>query len=118
MTAGSLDIVIEQGATFTREITIRDDGAYRSLVGYSAAMDIRQEYDSATALVSLSSPSSGIVFDTGATPNTLTLTITTAQTAALSFTQAARWDLVLTAPDDSKERLLKGSVTLSLGVTQ
>lgn len=82
MTAGRYDIEIEQGATWSRTITVEDpDGTPIDLTGYSARMQVRSSYDAQTALLSLSSPSGGISIDplTG----TLALTATAAQTAAM-----------------------------------
>lgn len=82
MTAGRYDIEIEQGATWSRTITVEDpNGTPIDLTGYSARMQVRTAYDASPPVLSLSSPDAGISIDplTG----TLALTASATQTAAM-----------------------------------
>lgn len=82
MTAGRYDIEIEQGATWSRTITVEDPaGTPIDLTGYSARMQVRSSYDAETPLLSISSADGGVEI----TPltGTLELSATAAQTAAM-----------------------------------
>jgi hypothetical protein len=66
---------MEQGATFEYTVQLTNDsGTAVNLTGYSAKMQVRLTPDSETALLSLTSPSGGIVI----TPATGLITLTAA----------------------------------------
>lgn len=106
--AGKYDIVIEQGATFSRVITWKDaSGTPVDLTGYSARMEVRNSVASGQPILALTS-GQGITL--GGTAGTITLSISAVDTAALDFSNA-RYDLELVQGSNVK-RLLKGTVTL------
>jgi hypothetical protein len=77
-TAGTYNITMDQGAQWTLTVVYEDsNGNPIDLTGYTAKMQLRRKFDSSTAVLTLQSPSSGIVI----TPltGTLQLTATTAQ---------------------------------------
>lgn len=114
--ASTYNILVDQGATYTLAVTYKDSsGTAINLTGYTAAMQLRYSYDSATAVLSLSSPSNGIVI-TGAS-GLVTITISANQTAALSA-DTFLYDLEITSPTTVKTRLIQGVVVVSAEVTK
>lgn len=105
------ELLIEQGATFSSTVNVEDTaGAAINLSGYSAASQMRKSYyaTSNTAITSIV---------TGTANGEITLSMTAANTANLS---AGRYvfDLLITAPNATKTRVIEGIVIVSPGVTQ
>lgn len=119
MAAGKLNLTIEKGATFTRVLTwsTRDETTGITtpvdLTGYTARSQFREEIDSSTAFISLTS-TSGIAL--GGATGTITLTISAATTAAL-IPESGVWDLELVS-GDIVTRLVEGKVRLIPEVTR
>ena len=113
---GTYNITCPQGATFDKTFTVLQGGTAINLTGYSAAMQVRETYDSATALVSLTN-GSGITL--GGTAGTILVTITNAQSAAISA-GAYAYDLELTSGVGAGvvTRLLQGAFIVSGNVTR
>jgi hypothetical protein len=106
----SYDITIEQGATFSLVVEWKDPaGAAINLTGYAAAMQIRRTYG-APVLVSLTSPSGGIVID--AALGKLTLTIAASATASLQAPSQGVYDLEVST-GGTVYRLLEGKVFIT-----
>ena len=115
MTAGIYNATIDQGATWSVTVTYTDSaGAPINLTGYTAALQVRQQYSSADADLTLTSPSNGIVI-TGAT-GTVVITMTAAQTAALAEGYYV-YDVELTL-GTYKDRLIQGQLTVAPEVTR
>lgn len=115
MTAGIYNATIDQGATWSVVVTYKDStGTPINLTGYTAAMQVRQQYNSDTAELTLTSPSNGIVI----TPLTgvVTITMTALQTAALAEGYYV-YDVELTA-GSYKDRLIQGQLTVAPEVTR
>ena len=113
--ADNYQILIDQGATYSLALTYKDaNGTAINLTGYTAAMQIRTSYESASTVVSLTS-SSGIVI-TAAT-GLLTINITSTQTAALTPGTYV-YDLEITSGANVVTRLIQGSVMVSAEVTR
>lgn len=112
MPATVWNLLIEQGATWTTTLTITD----RDLTGCTARMQLRETYASPTPLLDLSTdPGGGITIDGPA--GTITITISATRTGALSVGSGV-YDLELTSPDGTVERLLKGDVVVDAEVTR
>lgn len=112
--AATFPLIIEQGATFSRTWVWRSANKKAiNLTGYTAKLQVRDKAGG-TMLFELSTENGRITIVplTG----TITLTISDEDTQAISFLKGV-YDLVLSAPDGTKVRLLSGSVTVSLGVT-
>jgi hypothetical protein len=80
--AGIYNITMDQGAQWTLTVQYNNNnGVPFNLTGYTARMQVRPKFGSDNAVLTLASPSSGIVI----TPltGTLSLTATTNQTAAI-----------------------------------
>ena len=118
MSAGRYDITIEQGTTWTFNLTWKDGtGSPVDLTNYTARMQIRSSYESPVALVELLStgglPRITITPLTGA----LALLIDEATTRTLPSGHAV-YDLEMVAPNGHVTRLLEGSVSVSPEVTR
>lgn len=113
--SGELNIVIEQGATFSLPATWRDeDGTPVDLTGCTAQMHIRQSKTSPSTIHELTDVS-GIAL--GGTAGTVVATIDAATTAGFSFSEGY-YDLEIVHPDTSVTRLLRGKVELDTEVTK
>lgn len=114
--AEKYNILIDQGSTYTLALNYKDSaGTAINLTGYTAAMQIRNTVDSATTVLSLSSPSNGIVI-TGAT-GLITITVTAAQTRDM-IANTYVYDLEITSGSGIVTRLVQGSVIVSAEVTR
>ena len=105
------NIFIDQGADFTTTVTVTDsNGDAVSLVGYSAAAQIRKSYSSSTSTAFTTSISN-------ASGGEITITLTDTQTAALD---AGRYlyDVLITASGGDKTRVVEGQVTVNPSVTR
>ena len=105
------NIFIDQGADFTTTVTVTDsNGDAVSLVGYSAAAQIRKSYSSSTSTAFTTSVSN-------ASGGEITITLSDTQTAAL---EAGRYvyDVLITASGGTKTRVVEGQVTVNPSVTR
>ena len=105
------NIFIDQGADFTTTVTVSDaNGDAVSLVGYSAAAQIRKSHSSSTSTAFTASISN-------ASGGEITITLSDTQTAAL---EAGRYlyDVLITASGGDKTRVVEGQVTVNPSVTR
>jgi hypothetical protein len=123
MIAGSYNLFIEQGATFTRLIEIEypdpDDVTIMlpyDLSGFSASMHIRRTIDSANTLVVLNNSNGRIEIQPGGVENAIRLNLSASVTS--DITSDGVYDLEITDINGNVQRILKGSVTLSQQVTR
>jgi hypothetical protein len=118
MAAGTWNFTIEQGATFTRTLTWRDSlGVPVPLAGLAARMQLRLKLTDATVILELTTGNGRIVLTD---PGLITLHLSAAETAALSF-KTASYDLEIVDPTATPElvtRLVQGLVTLAPEVTR
>ena len=114
--AAKYDIVMDQGATFSKAITWQDSQSFPvNLTGYTARMQIRGEVDSSTAALSLTTENSRIAL--GGTAGTITLTVAATDTAAVSAGEYV-YDLELVSGSGTVTRLLQGCFTVDGEVTR
>ncbi len=114
--AASLNIVIEQGATFNEVFTWKDtSNTLINLTGYSAQMQVRSTKEDTVILWELSSTLGTIIL--GGVAGTITLYIDKSDTALFTFDSSV-YDLELTDPSGRDRRLLKGSVIIDTEVTR
>lgn len=120
MSAATLPIHVEQGATFQRTLTITDAGVPVNLTGYTAQLQIRATVDSPDPLIDVDT-SSGITI----TPLTgvIDIVISDTLTATLPIKRPILgpqplgvWAINITSPTGIVERLLEGQVTISPAV--
>lgn len=115
--AGLYNPTIEQGATWERVIYWKDEnGALVDLSGYTAAATFRSSIEDATAIIELSTGGSGIVL--GGAAGTITLTMTAAQTAALTAPDQGVWQLEMNNGSGVITRLLEGRYIVSREVVR
>lgn len=116
MSAGYLDLYIEQGATYYQPIAWKDgSGNAVNLTGYTARMQIRKTVNSTTVIIELNTENGRITL--GGAAGTVTLNITAEDTADLEQF-AGVYDLELEASNGFVIRLLEGQVTVSKEVTR
>lgn len=116
MSAAIYNATVDQGATFELSVVYKDQsGTPINLTGFSAALQVRQNYYDTTALVTLTSPSSGIVI----TPltGTVKITMSATQTGALDEGNYV-YDLELYSSGGNVTRLIQGQFTISPEVTR
>lgn len=116
MGAGTLDITIEQGATFILPIQwMQPDGITPyDLTGYTARMQIRKSQQS-PVLFDATTANGKIVI----TPaqGKIVVTMTAAESSALN-TKGAQYDLEAISGGGIVYRVVQGSVTISPNITQ
>ena len=126
MSAANLDIVVEQGSTFQRQLYFNDNDiptpAPIDISGWTFAAQIRRSYSDPTIQATFT-PS----FVTDGTDGLLLITLTALETAAI-VVKAAKdytrpvtkyiWDIEATFPDLSVARILQGEADISPEVTR
>ena len=117
MTAGYHHFVIEQGATFSKVLTLKDSaGAVINLTGYaSAEMDLRENPEASSAVTTLTTSNSGIAL--GGSAGTVTLTISASNTASLTAGDGV-YDLELTDGNSNVYRILEGTYSIRRNVSR
>ena len=115
--AVTYNTVIDQGADWFINFTYKNpNGTPVNITGYTAALQIRTSPLAATAVLTLTSPSSGITI-TGAT-GLIECHATAAQTALITNGKYA-YDIEITAPSTGVvTRLVQGTVQVSPQVTR
>jgi hypothetical protein len=104
-------LLIEQNATFSTTVNVVDSaGAAVNLYGYSASTQMRKSYYATSATIITSTI-------TGNANGEITLSMTAANTANLTPGRSV-FDLLITAPNGTKTRVIEGIVVISPGVTQ
>ena len=115
MIAGVYNFTIYQGATFSREITVKDaNNDLYNFTNHTARMHIRSEIDSSVVMIELTTENGRIVL--GGEDGTITLIIDAEDTAEL-LTDGV-YDLEIVNYSGRVDRLLKGAVKLDLEVTR
>ena len=124
MSAGKLNLSIEQGATWDLQLIVfePDGETLRDLTLYTARMQIREKKNSSICQLELTTETGGL--ELGGALGTIDIHLSAAQTASLTFS-TAYWDLELVSEgsDDLAgevivERLVEGPVILSKEVTK
>lgn len=115
MTAGLYNFTIDQGANWNLNVIYKDSaGAVINLTGYTAAMQLRQNYNSDTAELTLDTSNGGIII-TGA-QGKLFISATAAQTGALDAGFYV-YDLEISS-GGVVTRIIQGQVTVAGEVTR
>jgi hypothetical protein len=111
---GTYNIKCPQGATFSRTFTITSNGVPMNFTGYSAAMQVRETYDSSTAVVSLTN---GTGITLGGTAGTIDVVIASTATTAIPAGYYS-YDLEITSGAGVKDRLLEGKFVVTPEITK
>ena len=116
MSAATLNITIEQGATFTRTFTVEENAAPKDITGYTVRGQVRKKKQDAvptlTFVTNISDPTNG-VFDIS-----LTATITAAISGLKEVPVDYLWDLEYESPGGVVTRLVEGTASLVPEVTK
>ena len=111
MSAGTYNFIIDQGATFTRQLTVKENGSAMNLTGYSVASLMRSTHDSSTVVgtfaCTISNASGGII----------TMSMTASATGAIEEAIYV-YDLEIASGSGTVTRLLEGEVTVNPEVTR
>lgn len=112
MAAGTYNILVEQGSTFSQTVTVKEDGSPKDLTGYSARAQMRPTRTSttltATFTCTISTPSTGAIV----------MELDPSTTAGIADGRYY-YDLeIYTSGDAIVSRLLQGEVTVSPEVTR
>ena len=118
--AGRYDLIIEQGASFRREIWWRDeDGDIIDVSSYTARMHVRADVDDVSPQVTLTTENSRITLSAGAAgAYNILLTMTPSTTAALTDWGRGVYDLELVSGGGTVTRVLEGYAVLSKEATR
>ena len=111
MAAGTYNFVLDQGATFTRQLTVKDDGTVMNLTGYSVASKMRSTHDSSTVVGTFTCTISD------AANGKITMQMTNSTTAAIEEGIYV-YDLEITASSGTVTRIMQGNVTVNPEVTR
>ena len=111
MSAGTYNFILEQGATFNRQLTVKDDGSVMDLTGYSVASKMRSTHDSSTVVGTFTCTISN------ATGGIITMSMTNSTTGAIEEGIYV-YDLEMTSGGGVVTRLMEGTVTVNPEVTR
>ncbi len=131
MSAGQIDLVMEQGADWNPLLTLlNDDGTPVNLLGYTAHLQVRSDFASGTVLLDLTSQASQILLgaDAGtvlfAVPASLTSPLVPDTTQLMRVVQGRKcyswgvYDLHIISPSGIVTALLAGDMCLAPAVTK
>ena len=111
MSAGTYNFIIDQGATFTRQLTVKENNSAMDLTGYSVASKMRSTHDSSTVVgtftCTISNATSGII----------TVSMSASTTADIEEAIYV-YDLEITSGAGIVTRLLQGQITVNPEVTR
>ena len=111
MSAGTYNFILDQGATFTRQLTVKDNDSAMDLTGYSVASKMRSTHDSSTVVGTFTCTISD------ASAGKITMQMTNSTTAAIEEGIYV-YDLEITASSGTVTRIMEGSVTVNPEVTR
>lgn len=110
------NLTIYRGSAFDEIFEFKDEsGALINFTGFSARMQARLTPASNNVLLDVSTANGKLTL--GGALGTLSMTLSAAETAALTF-ESASYDLELIAANGRVDRILKGTITLDTEVTR
>lgn len=113
MAAAKLDITIEQGATWSKTLSLlKPNKTPVSLVGYTGKAQVRTKPGSEDVLAEFT-----ITFLDPRTGGKLSYSLTDEQTEALTFATAS-YDLFIVSPSGTSTKLVYGTVSVVPAITQ
>ena len=111
MAAGTYNFILEQGATFTRTLTVKENNSAMNLTGYSVASKMRSTHDSSSVVGTFTCTISD------AANGKITMQMTNSTTAAIEEGIYV-YDLEITASSGTVTRIMQGNVTVNPEVTR
>ena len=112
MAAGTYNFTLEQGSTFSRQITVQENGTALNLTGYTARMQMRSTHDSSTIALTYTS-----TIASPASNGIVNLSATASQSAAIEEGIYV-YDLEIESGTGVVTRLMEGKVTVTPEVTR
>lgn len=113
MAAAVYNIVLEQGASWTKTIKISEaDKKSKNLTGYTGKAQLRVTPNDTNPLLEIS-----FVFLEPRTSGKITLSLTASQTATL-VTSPVLYDVIITSSSGIVTRILQGTATVSPRITR
>ena len=111
MAAGTYNFILEQGATFTRTLTVQENSSAMDLTGYSVASKMRSTHDSSTVVgtftCTISNASGGVIV----------MNMTSSTTGAIEEGMYV-YDIEITSSTGTVTRLMEGNVTVNPEITR
>ena len=111
MAAGTYNFILEQGATFTRTLTVQENSSAMNLTGYSVASKMRSTHDSGTVVGTFTCTISN------ATGGVITMNMTSSTTSGIEEGMYV-YDIEITSTAGTVTRLMEGTVTVNPEVTR
>ena len=111
MAAGTYNFIVEQGATFNRILTVKENNSAMNLTGYSVASKMRSTHDSSTVVGTFTCTISN------ASGGEITMSMTSSTSSAIEEGIYV-YDLETTSGTGTVTRLLQGEVTVNPEVTR
>ena len=111
MAAGTYNFILEQGATFTRTLTVQENSSAMNLTGYSVASKMRSTHDSGTMVGTFTCTISN------ATGGVITMNMTSSTTSGIEEGMYV-YDIEITSSAGTVTRLMEGTVTVNPEVTR
>lgn len=125
MAAGTLDIVIEQGATFKRILTLTDDASPTpnpiDLTGCTARAQVRDKTSNTVSYAftcTITNAAGGVISVTMSATNTALIPAAVQNKDGKKIDKDYVWDLEIVYADTTVVRLLQGKATLSPEATK
>ena len=111
MSAGTYNFIMEQGATFTRQLTVKENTSALNLTGYSVASLMRSTHDSSTVVGTFTCTISNAV------GGIMQMSMTPAVTGAIEEGIYV-YDVEIASGVGTVTRLMEGTVTVNPEVTR
>ena len=111
MAAGTYNFILEQGATFNRILTLKENNSAMNLTNYTVASKMRSTHDSGTVVGTFTCTISD------ATAGEITMQMTNSTTAAIEEGIYV-YDLEITNSAGTVTRLMEGNITVNPEVTR
>ena len=111
MAEGTYNFIVEQGATFTRALTVKENDSAMNLSGYSVASKMRSTHDSSTVVGTFSCTISN------ASGGVITMAMSSSTTGNIEEGIYV-YDIEITSGAGSVTRLMEGNVTVNPEVTR
>ncbi len=111
MAAGTYNFILEQGATFNRILTLKENNSAMNLTNYTVASKMRSTHDSGTVAGTFTCT----IRD--ATGGEITMQMTNSTTAAIEEGMYV-YDIEITNSAGTVTRILEGEITVNPEVTR
>ena len=111
MSAGTYNFTIEQGTTFSRILTLQENGSAMNLSGYSVASQMRSTHDSSTVVATFTASVSN------AGNGQITLLMSNSTTSGIEEGMYV-YDVEITSGGGLVTRIMQGQVTTTPEVTR